>query len=281
MLKENKRYIAVIMIIALLAAMVVMYIINGRRRQAGWADYEEALARQKQLQLSIAAADSELAARKSAAAESIALAAAANLPGVAFYGTNLGEQETGYSLPLIVESLIDQNILDTPVNSVNVLDPHETALQRTYLPVVFICADAWNGDPDSLIDDQKTFIAGRERYIVLGMPTGSRDEMAAVEAKMAAEYGDKFINLREYLSTDGMASINLAIYPEDEAAMAEGRTPPGLLAADGVTLNESGYKLAAFLTYDRMDTLGYFDEVRGAVEEYEAEYEEKAGEARA
>ncbi|MCH5186903.1 MAG: hypothetical protein J1F63_00770 [Oscillospiraceae bacterium] len=268
MFKENKQYIAVIMIVVLAAAMVTMYAVNRRNQQAQLAGYAEAVSLFQERQAARIAAADEREHRRAEAAETVAFAASVHLPGVAFYGTNLSYNEVGASLPVLVEALIDQNVYDSPVSTVNVLDPHETALQKTYLPVIFINADAWDGTIDGLISRQNELIAGRERYIVLGMPTGSREEMMYVEAAMLAEYGEKYINLREYLSTDGMASISLPISEADMAAMAEGRIPPGLLASDGVNLNESGYKLAAFLTYDRMSELGYFNEVLSAIDEY-------------
>lgn len=268
MFKENKQYIAVIMIVVLAAAMAAMYVVNQRNQRERLAGYEEAVILSQERQAARAAAADEREHLRAEAAETVAFAASVHLPGVAFYGTNLGYNEAGASLPLIVEALVDQNVYDTTVSTVNVLDPHETALQKTYLPVIFIGVDAWDGTLDGLLNRQRELIAGRERYIVLGMPIGSRAEMMYIEAAMLAEYGEKYINLREYLSTDGMASISLPISEWDAAAMAEGRVPPGLLESDGVSLNDSGYKLAAFLTYDRMTELGYFDEVLSAINEY-------------
>lgn len=270
MFKENKQYIAVIMIVVLAAAMVAMFFANRRDQKARLVGYDAAMSLLQERQAARTAVADEREHRIAEAADTVILAATVNLPGIAFYGTNLGSQEIGASLPLLVEALVDQNVYDSTVSTVDVLDPHETALQKTYLPVIFICADAWDGTLEGLLSRQKELIAGRERYIVLGMPTGSREEMMYIEATMTAEYGKKYINLREYLSTDGMASLGLQISDADVAAMALGRTPPGLLTKDGLNLNESGYKLAAFLTYDRMTELGYFNEVLSAIDEYNA-----------
>lgn len=270
MFKENKQYIAVIMIVVLAAAMVAIFITDRRNSKARLVGYDAAMALLQERQAARVADADEREHRKAEAAEAVTITAAVHLPGIAFYGTNLGPKETGASLPVLVEALVDQNVYDSTVSTVDVLDPHETALQKTYLPVIFICADAWDGTIEGLIARQKELIAGRDRYIILGMPTGSREEMMYLEASMVAEYGEKYINLREYLSTDGMASLGLQISDEDVVEMALGRTPPGLLAKDGVNLNESGYKLAAFLTYDRMTELGYFNEVLKAIDEYNA-----------
>ncbi len=275
MFREKKQLIALAMIIVLAAAMAAIFFVNRDRAEEKAGEYEAASQRLKEQQKARDEAYIEQAAKEKAAAEDINLTAMVNLPGVVFYGRKINETDMGGYLPLIVETLIDQNVLDTVVNVVDLNDPHETVLQKTYLPVVFFESDCGlTGDVEAFLASQKELIAGRDRYIVLGVPNGTREEMQALEAAMAAEYGDKYINLREYLSTDGMASLGLTVYPEDEAAMAEGRVPPGLLMEDGVTLNATGYKLAAFLTYDRMTELGYFDEVVKTVQKYDKETED-------
>ncbi len=272
MFRERKRFVAIVMIALLAAAMAVMFIVNRSRSDEITEEYKEAEIRLKQHQLERDAAYEKRTAKEKAAAENVTNAATVHLPGVAFYGRRINETDVGGELPLIVETLIGHDLLNTVVSVVDLNDPHETALQRAYLPVIFIESDSGlAGDTEAMLAEQKKLIAGRERYIVLGVPSGTRDEMKPLEDAMAAEYGDSFINLREYLSTDGMASLGLTIAPEDEAAMDEGRVPPGLLQDDGITLNETGYKLAAFLTYSRMDDLGYFDEIEDALDKYDEE----------
>ena len=51
---------------------------------------------------------------------------------------------------------------------------------------------------------------------------------------------------------------------KDKEMMGQGMTPESLLS-DTVHFNQYGYELIGHLLYERMDKLGYFDEVREAI----------------
>lgn len=81
---------------------------------------------------------------------------------------------------------------------------------------------------------------------------------------MYAEYGEHYINLREYMGTQGLADAGLKATEEDMQMMEIGMTPASLLV-DGVHFNAGGYELIGKLIYTRMEELGYFSECREAI----------------
>lgn len=274
--KGKKTLIAAAMIVVLAVAMIFIAFLNRSRDMENKLNYEAALVRENEKKEAREKAAEEKEIRKADAEAAVEAAVENYLPGVVFYGDSLtmGEGGNGVSYPDIVRALIVKNVYDIPTKTVNVtgFDGIGGAMYQGYIPVVFVGTNSgWDGNISNLIRQQKRLIGESERYIVIGIPTGSQAERAELEAEMIREYGDKYINLRQYLSTNGMESIELTPSAEDELAMSEGRTPPGLMSGDGVNLNYYGYKLVGFLTYDRMTRLGYFDEVLQAVEAYEYE----------
>lgn len=82
---------------------------------------------------------------------------------------------------------------------------------------------------------------------------------------MVDEFGDKYINLREYMAAQGMADAGLECTDEDQEMLMEGMTPASLMIDDKCHFNSYGYRLIGNLIYSRMDKLGYFDEVKEAL----------------
>lgn len=145
---------------------------------------------------------------------------------------------------------------------------------RDYLTVVFIGENGGYADSADLIEQQKAIIrhqrANGDRFIIVGSHTGTAEERAELEAAMEAEYGDQYINLREYMSSYGIDDVNkkLGVAMEatesDKQMIKQGMTPESLLS-DTVHFNQYGYELIGYLIYDRMDELGYFEEVKAAI----------------
>lgn len=86
---------------------------------------------------------------------------------------------------------------------------------------------------------------------------------------MTEEYGDKYINLREYMSTDAMSDAGLTPSQSDISAMEGGNVPPSLLSEDLLHFNSDGYEIIGRLVFNRMEHLGYFDELREILTEKE------------
>lgn len=139
-----------------------------------------------------------------------------------------------------------------------------------YITVIFMGQNGGYKDFDDLIRQQRAIIdhqtANNDRFIIVGLHTGTKESRQALEAAMEAEYGEKYINLREYMSTSAMADAGLEPTAEDSAQMKQGSTPTSLLVhKDNVHFNAVGYELIGNLIFDTMNELGYFDEVREAL----------------
>lgn len=144
---------------------------------------------------------------------------------------------------------------------------------RNYIPVIFIGQNRGYEDIEDLIYQQRAIINHQsgnplERYIIVGLHTGTLADRAELETAMTAEYGERYINLREYMSTQGLTDAGLEATEEDMQMMENGMTPVSLLV-DGVHFNAAGYELIGKLIYTRMDKLGYFSECREAIEKME------------
>lgn len=143
-----------------------------------------------------------------------------------------------------------------------------------FFPVIFI---GINDGIKELIKSQKAIInhyqKNKENYIIIGIPNGTAEERADLEAAMIDEYGDKYINLREYMSLSGIDDANkqldagIKITEHDKEMMAEGKVPASLLIEDEFHFNAYGYELIGELVYNRMNQLGYFDKVRTEIDE--------------
>lgn len=137
-----------------------------------------------------------------------------------------------------------------------------------YITVIFIGQNGGYRDFDDLILQQRAIIdhqtSNNDRFIIVGLHTGTKESRAALEEAMKKEYGGKYINLREYMSTHAMDDAGLEPTEEDILLMEKGATPASLLC-DEVHFTPAGYALIGELIYKTMDSLGYFDEVRDAL----------------
>lgn len=149
-------------------------------------------------------------------------------------------------------------------------------------------------DIDELIAQQKSIINRQTdnagRYLIIGMTTGDNASRKELEEAMVNEYGDKYINLREYFTgkdingeLENTADINrilsgdilldagrygIRFTDEDKKEMKEGKVP-ACLRSDDIHYNNAGYRLLAAIVYERMQQLNYFDKVENIKKEYE------------
>lgn len=88
------------------------------------------------------------------------------------------------------------------------------------------------GEISNLISVIEQMIAhnGNENYLVIGRPTGNRALRGEEERALAAKFGNKFFNAREYISAYGMSDNSLTPSTNDEAVAAIGGIPPSLLS---------------------------------------------------
>lgn len=134
-----------------------------------------------------------------------------------------------------------------------------------YVTVIFIGQNGGYSDPEDLIRQQGAILdhqsANNDRFIIVGLHTGTKESRQTLEAAMEAEYGEKYINLREYMSTKAMTDAGLEPTAADSALMNQGATPYSLMVDDRLHFNAAAYKLIGNLIFDTMNDLGYFDEV--------------------
>lgn len=142
---------------------------------------------------------------------------------------------------------------------------------KDYIYIVFIGANKGYTDSQNLINQQRSILELQEKhtgkYIVIGLPNVTGEEGKEMEQAMEEAYGDKYINLREYISTGGIYDAGLKPTAEDLEQMELGKVPPSLLA-DHIHFNTKGYTIIGNLIYERMVELGYFDDLQEMVKEY-------------
>lgn len=136
----------------------------------------------------------------------------------------------------------------------------------TYKDYIHIVAVGENGGWDeniyNLVEQHRLFVEylegskNADSYIILGMIKGNADENHETELLMSENFGEHYVNLREYLAGDAMNDLGLVPTDRDREMMAEGIVPESLMA-DENNLNDDGYKAVGQLVYDRLTELGY------------------------
>lgn len=140
----------------------------------------------------------------------------------------------------------------------------------SYLPIVWMGQNGGWDTADTLIAQQRSIVAlhtqNADRYLILGLTTGTAESRSALEAAMTEAFGDHFLNLRDYFSTKGLGDAGLSATEEDLAAMSQGAVPASLLS-DEIHLNATGYELVGKQVYQRMLELGYFNAVLNTIDQ--------------
>lgn len=152
-----------------------------------------------------------------------------------------------------------------------------TAVTDTYQDYIHI---VWLGTydnistPDKLVSDTKALLQRQNintgRYLVIGpctyngsWTTVSSLVMDSIDSAMLQAFGDQYINLRKYLMEDGLRDAKLTATTQDKQSVANGNVPNSFRSnASGADLNGVAYELLGKLVYERMDRLGYFNEIR-------------------
>ncbi len=135
-----------------------------------------------------------------------------------------------------------------------------------FIPVIFMGENGGWSSPAELVKQtaairDKYEIARGEngKYIVVGIASGSAKDRELLEGAMEAEFGDRYINLREYMSTIAPYEAKLTPDSTDLEKMSAGYTPPCMLLEDGVHFTKKGFELTGKLIYQRMSELGFFE----------------------
>ena len=145
---------------------------------------------------------------------------------------------------------------------------------RDYTHVVWLGTYGDFTNPEKLVSDTKQLLSRQannpERYLVLGPCTIRGDwsnadtaTLDAIDSAMLQAFGSHYINVRKYLMVDGLTDAKITPSKEEKLVIQQGRVPTSFRSnASGADLNSTAYKLIGKLVYERMESLGYFDEIR-------------------
>lgn len=131
-----------------------------------------------------------------------------------------------------------------------------------HVAIICIGQNGWAAQtsrPEALADIIQKMVEhnGSERYIVVGRPTGNKNERNVEEIILASRFSNHFVNAREYISAYGLSDNGLSPTQEDTESMASGAIPPQL-RIDNVHMNDYGYTAMANCIFNRGVSLGYW-----------------------
>ena len=106
----------------------------------------------------------------------------------------------------------------------------------------------------SIIDSMISKI--NDKYIVMGLSTGSATSRSDEESNMLSKYGVHYFNTRNMLSKYGMAIMNLTPTTSDVNEMSKGEVPSSL-RSDSVHLNANGYTALGKMLAQKIRACGY------------------------
>ena len=95
-----------------------------------------------------------------------------------------------------------------------------------------------------------------DKYIIMGLSSGSSTSRADEEAQMLSKYGVHYFNTRHMLSKYGMNIMNLTPTNSDTIAMNNGEVPSSL-RSDSVHLNANGYTALGKMIAQKIRACGY------------------------
>lgn len=145
---------------------------------------------------------------------------------------------------------------------------------RDYVHIVWLGTYGDFTTPEKLVNDTKLLLSRQasnpERYLVIG-PCALRGAwtnadpatLNGVDSAMMQAFGSHYINVRKYLMTDGLTDTKITPSKEEKLVIQQSGMPTSFRSnASGADLNGTAYKLIGKLVYERMESLGYFDEIR-------------------
>ena len=106
----------------------------------------------------------------------------------------------------------------------------------------------------SIIDSMISKI--NDKYIVMGLSSGSTTSRSDEESQMLSKYGAHYFNTRNMLSKYGMSMMNLTPTTSDVNEMSNGEVPSSL-RSDSVHLNANGYTALGKMLAQKIRACGY------------------------
>ncbi|MBQ9685110.1 MAG: hypothetical protein IJV41_01000 [Oscillospiraceae bacterium] len=157
------------------------------------------------------------------------------------------------------------------IPSGTVVETAATDQFKDYIHIVCIGTYGNYTGADDLVQQTKALLARQtlnsDRFLVIGLCsangyTSSTYALDAIDTAMLQAFGNRYVNVRKYLCEDGMADAGLTPTNIDKICIAANRVPVSFTTStNSVELNGKAYQLIGKLVYDRMESLGYFDEV--------------------
>ena len=146
---------------------------------------------------------------------------------------------TGYNEPLIAETPVKFSGCDITAK----------------ITVIFVGQNGPSlAERLSIIDSMVSKI--NDKYIVMGLSTGSTTSRSDEESQMLSKYGVHYFNTRNMLSKYGMAILNLTPTTSDVNEMSKGEVPSSL-RSDSVHLNANGYTALGKMLAQKIRACGY------------------------
>lgn len=98
-----------------------------------------------------------------------------------------------------------------------------------------------------------------DRYLVVGLTSKSyMSEIEEINEYMKKYYGNKFVNLRDYILEYGLEDAGITPTSQDNIDIENGEMPTSL-RNDSVHFNAKGYQIVANCIYQQGKILGYWN----------------------
>lgn len=118
----------------------------------------------------------------------------------------------------------------------------------------------WNEDYEVLISQYNSMIEhnNRKEYIIVGDTDGTAESKEEWEKALEGAFGEHFVNMREYLSENGLRDCGLTPTADDKNKIESGEVPLSL-KSDATHLNSYGYWSKGNAIYIKGVELGYWN----------------------
>lgn len=120
-----------------------------------------------------------------------------------------------------------------------------------------------NGDytVDQIIQKQQLFVDNlkTDKYVIIGLTAKNVfSDIANYNIAMAKRWGNRFLDIRDYILGFGLAEAGITPTTADTTAIANGQMPPSLLY-DETHFNAQGYTVIGNALYRKLYHLGYLE----------------------
>ncbi|MBP3361626.1 MAG: SGNH/GDSL hydrolase family protein [Clostridia bacterium] len=137
--------------------------------------------------------------------------------------------------------------------------------QRDKIAVIFIGTNGGFGNDwtnftglTDIYDSMINFLDYEQKeYVIVGLTTQGTAERGKMEQILSERYGNRFINMREYLTSSESIyeEKGITLSDDDRALMAAGKVP-ACIRIDGVHFNSVGYRMLGEKIYSHMTEIG-------------------------